>query len=459
LRDSETLRFGRVLTFRSIAIIGKGHLAALYNRIEQLEWLSFQGTSVEPQTLKSAKPKSRSVVFLHNSYYNFYYLAAALRERGWDALSVSVDDPKGTNARFSHGSDLCLYDPHEERMRKNVDEFFRESLDRFRMVHFYGRGQMSFFPSEYDTSETFSSLPLAFMKLKQRGVKIGYSVCGCLDAVSQSAVHRWSNGCCDRCIWKRNPRVCGDRLNLAWGHKIQTFCDLIACEGFPALDYQSGSKAYREPLTTALDPEFWRPDLDIPSHLVLPRREGELIVYHAVGNYELRSDNERNVKGTKAIMEALNRLRGEGLNVRLEFVTNLPSKDVRFIQLQSDIVVDQLNHGRYGANAREAMMLGRPTICHINQSEPLGELTLESIRTCPLVSANETTIYDVLRDLLLDKKRRLLLGTESRRFALKWHSAASCAARFERVFDRLMMGLPPSADLQDSTNLLAAKSG
>ena len=35
----------------------------------------------------------RSVVFLHHAYYNFLYLAAALRKRGWDAICVNIDDP------------------------------------------------------------------------------------------------------------------------------------------------------------------------------------------------------------------------------------------------------------------------------------------------------------------------------------------------------------------------------
>jgi hypothetical protein len=438
------LRFGHVFLFRSIAITRKSHLAGLYNRILQLEWLGAEGKPIERPGTGARASGARSVVFLHNSYYNFYYLAAALRRRGWDALSVNVDDPNGANARFSHGSDLCLYDASAERMRSNVEAFVSECADRFRMVHFYGRGHMSFFQSECDPGDPFSRLPLDFIRLKQRGIKIGYSVCGCLDGVSQSAFHRWSGGCCDRCVWQNNPIVCHDKMNLAWGHKVEMFCDLIACEGFPALDYQSGPKAYREPLTTALDPEFWRPDLEIPPHLVLPRADGEMIVYHAVGNYDLRSNAEKNVKGTRAVTEAVNRLRSEGMNVRLEFVTDMPSKDVRFIQLQADVVVDQLNHGRYGANAREAMMLGRPTICHINKSEPTGQNKLESIETCPLVSANESSVYEVLRDLLLDRKKCENVGIASRQFALKWHASGSCAERFEGAYDRLMMHLPPA---------------
>ena len=51
----------------------------------------------------------RSVVFLHNSYYHFYYLARALRKRGWDAVTVSLEDPTGPNALYYHGEDLNLF--------------------------------------------------------------------------------------------------------------------------------------------------------------------------------------------------------------------------------------------------------------------------------------------------------------------------------------------------------------
>ena len=88
------------------------------------------------------------------------------------------------------------------------------------------------------------------------------------------------------------------------------------------------------------------------------------------------------------------------------------------------------------------MMLGRPTVCYILKDEPAGAERLETIETCPLVSATEGSIYEVLKDLLKDEAKRRMLSAASRAFALKWHSADACAERFERVYDRLMQGLP-----------------
>lgn len=401
-------------------------------------------SSPSTMELRELPTGRRSVAFLGNCYYNFYYLARALRRRGWDAVSVSVEDPKGPNSQFYHGEDVNLFDSDPGRYRQNISEFFSEVERRFAMVHFYGRGHMSFFPAFFDTTMKFDAVPADFFRLRQRGIMIGYSISGCLDGVAQATVRRWTGGACDRCVWQTNPDICNDRGNLGWGHKVYMMCDLIATEGFPALDWQSGAKVYREPLTTALDPDFWRPDLEVPERFRLKRAPGELIVYHGVGNYAIRARDGRDLKGTGAILAAIERLRGEGVPVRLEFVTNVPNKEVRFIQLQADVVIDQLNHGRYGAQAREGLMLGRPTVCFINKEEPPGAARLESIETCPLVSAGENTIYDVLKDLLGNEAKRRIIGEASRAFALKWHSADACAERFEQVYDRLMRGLGPA---------------
>jgi len=228
-------------------------------------------------------------------------------------------------------------------------------------------------------------------------------------------------------------------------------CDLIATEGFPALDWQGADeRVFREPLTSVLDPDFWHPDLAVPDKYRLQRAPGELIVYHGVGNYATRARNGRDLKGSGAVIAAIERLRAEGMPVRLEFVTDMPNREVRFIQAQADIIVDQLNYGRYGAQAREGMMLGRPTICYIKKEEPAGADRLESIETCPLVSATELSIYDVLKELLDNPAKRRAIGKASRAFAVKWHSADACAARFEQVYDRLFDGLTPVRQRADA---------
>src|SRR4051812_46959060 len=77
------------------------------------------------------RERRRSVLFLHNSYYHFYYLARALRARGWDALTLSIENPAGPNANYYHGEDLNLYHPDPDELKRKVAAFYPEAVRRF----------------------------------------------------------------------------------------------------------------------------------------------------------------------------------------------------------------------------------------------------------------------------------------------------------------------------------------
>jgi hypothetical protein len=234
--------------------------------------------------------------------------------------------------------------------------------------------------------------------------------------------------------------VCSDERNLGWARRASRQCDVIFADTAPGLDLLALPKTIRDPISSALDPEIWRPDLVIPAEFRVEREPGEILVYHSFGNYEHRGRGERNVKGTPAVFEAIERLKSEGRKVRLIFVTGMRNLDVRYIQLQADIVVDQLNFGRYGAMAKEAMMLGKPVICYVNPLETRPGLEVPAMKELPLVSATEDSLYEVLKGLIDAPERRAVIGAASRAYMLKWHSADACAERYERVYDALMAG-------------------
>lgn len=387
----------------------------------------------------------RSVLFLHNSYYHFFYLSQALRRRGWDALSVSLEPKDSANAKFYHGEDLNLHDLDPEIFKAKVTEFVASVPHRFRMVHFAGDGMMAVHPENQDISPRRDRIPWEFLEWKRAGVQIGFTAGGCADGIAQSSFYKWSHHSCDKCTLKDKYSVCSDMRNLAWGHKREMFVDLIATETLPALDYLSGPKCFREPLTMGMDETIWCPDLIIPEKYRGLRHEKEIVVYHGVGNYyDPHYSGNRDYKGTQAIKEAVDRLAAEGLPIRLLFVHDVPSSEIRFIQAQADIVVDQLNFGRYGANARECMMLGKPVVGHVNPHEPEGVSPLRSLAECPIARATEQTVYDVLKELAYSPDRRRALGQACREYAVRWHGATALAARFEAVYDFIMSGGDPA---------------
>jgi hypothetical protein len=393
----------------------------------------------------------RSVVFLHHSYYHFFYLARALRKRGWDALTVSLEDPNGPNAAFFHGEDLNLYSPNDQLSLAKLRSFFTQAKRRFHLLHFAGDGCMSFFPANFMLDD-----PPDIVEWRSLGKRVAHTVSGCNSGTAQSSVARWSSlmgsvNVCEKCIWQSRPDVCHDEKNLAWGQKLAKYCDLTFSETIPALDYmQSSSKVIREPVTTALDPVVWNPRLDIPPEHRIERKGGELLVYHAFGNYNARSNEGHNIKGTPAVKAAIDRLQAEGFPVRLIFVTGMKNLDVRYVQAQVDVIIDQLNYGRYGATAREGMMLGKPVICYINPHELRREDELQCLKDVPLVSASESNVYDVLKDLLLNPGKRRSIGMASRAYAMKWHSADACAERYERIYDGLMLRNSHASEVRSS---------
>src|SRR6185369_7510224 len=127
---------------------------------------------------------------------------------------------------------------------------------------------------------------------------------------------------------------------------------------------------------------------------------------------------------THLIVRAVEQLKAAGYPVELVFCTNVPNRDVRYYQAQADIVVDMLTYGFFGANVREAMMLGKPAVCFLRPEwlESMRAEIPEYVDELPVVSATPQTIYQVLADLVAYPELRRELGRRGREFALKWHS-------------------------------------
>lgn len=399
------------------------------------------GYSVPPMPIR------RSVLFAQHCYYNFYYLAQALKKRGWDAACLTTEADDDPHARFYHGSDISIYDPDPIAHRDKIRRFYTDHIDRFGIVHTYGVGRLSLFPSNFDADARHLSLPWDILEWKRRGVLIGYSHSGCLDGVSQSHFRDWCPNMCSSCAWETRADICSDEKNLAWGRKLTSIVDLFCTETDPSIDFKASPQTFRAPLTFAISPDLWAPDISPPASLDRKHTGDRVIVYHAVGNFEERSRNGRNVKGTQAVLAAIETLQREGVNIALDFVDNVPSRDNRFVQVQADIIVDQLNYGRYGALAREGMMLGKPVVGRVNKLEHDGSPATACIQETPIVHAEVDTVLDVLRDLALNPAKRVHIGRASREHAIKWWSADRLAERFERVYDNIRdYGRPPAEE-------------
>ena len=128
----------------------------------------------------------------------------------------------------------------------------------------------------------------------------------------------------------------------------------------------------------------------------------------------------RNLKSTHIYVPLVEQLKAEGHDVELIFFKGVPNRELRFYQAQADIVVDMLTFGWFGANVREALMLGKPVVCYL-RPEWLDDMRREIpgyVDELPVVSATPETVHEVLAELVSNRDKRIALGRRSREFAV-----------------------------------------
>jgi glycosyltransferase involved in cell wall biosynthesis len=185
-----------------------------------------------------------------------------------------------------------------------------------------------------------------------------------------------------------------------------------------------------------VDLDVYRPDIEVPREFKLPPSQN-LRVLHSFYN-KGRLNEGKNIKGSPHLLAAIDRLKFEGYLVEYYYLTDVPLVEMRYYQVQADIVVDQLIYGWWGSTAIEAMALGKPVICYLTPSWK--RLFLERFpeyKSLPIVEANIKNIYDVLKRLVVDKEYRNQKGKEARLFAERHFDVKKNAYELEKLFLKL----------------------
>lgn len=380
----------------------------------------------------------KSILFVGNCYYNHYYLARELKKLGWRAHVLSTD-LTSDNEMYYHGHDFARNKPTLFGMLKDL-VFFIRSLFKYKIFHFSNMWHLQFPP--------FNSIPFFYKSfgksfeiniLKIFGKKVFYTNNGCMDGVLQSTFSKWKpHSVCNDCAWKENPNVCSDGRNQEWGQLRNRYADYIGLLGGNRADFNDASHVHEAPWMYSLDKNFWFPEILVPSNYKLPYNPNTIKVFHSVGHYDIRNHGEKKatIKSTEIWIEVVNKLKSEGLDIELIFFKDVPNKQIKYYQAQADVFVDMLTFGFFGANIREAMMLGKPSICFLRPEwlESMSNEIPEYVRELPVVSAMPDTAYETLKDLVLNEDKRLEIGRRMRRFGLKWHASDVAATKANEIY-------------------------
>lgn len=393
---------------------------------------------------RNKNAKKKRVLFVGHAYYNCWYLSRELRKLGWKADVVNIDS-NPDNQMYYHGEDFALV-----VRKKGIIEALRHlwfyfwALRNYDIFHFSNKEGLRF-SSYISYTYKIGLLPdhWEIKLLKKLGKKVVYSNNGCQDGVSQTSFSKWGpHSVCEICRWHSEPTMCSDEGNLKWGKIRNELSDYQITLGGNRADYNDDPRVHEVPGFYCLNHHFWNPELMVPTNYKLTFPSETVKIYHSVGNYESRSNavNNKNIKCTHIYLPLIEQLKSEGYNVELIFFHDVPNKKLRYYQVQADIVVDMLTFGFFGANIREAMMLGKPCICFLRPEwlESMRKEIPEYVDELPVISATPETIYEVLKDLIDNPEKRKEIGRRSRDFAVKWYSAEAGAREINKIYLNLL---------------------
>jgi len=195
------------------------------------------------------------------------------------------------------------------------------------------------------------------------------------------------------------------------------------------------------PTQIAIDAQQWSPaDVAAPGG---DGRDGEVVVLHA--------PNHRGIKGTEQLLEAVARLRAEGLGIRLDLIERRPNHEVRAAMRGADIVADQFIAG-YALFAIEGMSTGKPVMSALRWM-PEEVAQSPALRDCPIVDTDLSNLVENLRALVIDPARRLALGRAGREFVLRHHAHEPVARVWSSLIEHVWWGgpLPHELEIEPAT--------
>lgn len=353
------------------------------------------------------KNNKKSILFHNPDYHCTFSYQTELRKLGWKAeIFVSHSYPES-----------LLYSDHQiHRARKytKIDKinyliWFMCNFFKYKYIFYYGR--------PYSFLNLFKKLPLKlnhdplFILLKMCRRKIIYLPSGCRDEFTKTSFALFDNGnICRNCgIFDQCDEISNVRnLNL-----VNKYADLVIGTGFTKPNINN----LKHMKWKSFDLNIFNSNIVIPKKYIMPNT-GNFKILHAT-SLKNRENGQKNIKGSQFIFDAVAKLRSEGYGCELIFIDTAQSKEMRYFQVQADLIIDQLIYGHWGSSALEGVALGKPVICYFNKEWKDNYIKNFSIESWPFIEASTTSIYSVVKNLLDNPSLVLEHSKLSKDFATK----------------------------------------
>jgi glycosyltransferase involved in cell wall biosynthesis len=189
-------------------------------------------------------------------------------------------------------------------------------------------------------------------------------------------------------------------------------------------------------LTRRLAPRGAWPEYDVvPPAIVLtdwepsPVEPGDVLrVAHA--------PSKRRIKGTDAVLAAIDSLRARGAPIELDLIEGVPNREARLRYAAADVVIDQLRIGWYGMLAIESMALAKPVVVHLDEQAAVETEEAFGVEL-PLIRADEHDLEEVLSDLVDRRDSLATVGRRSREYVERVHAHTTVARQVFEIYERV----------------------
>jgi len=136
----------------------------------------------------------------------------------------------------------------------------------------------------------------------------------------------------------------------------------------------------------------------------------------------VHAPSRRGIKGTDVILGAFDQLKEKYDNLEFVLVEGMTQEEAFKVYETADIIVDQVYVGTYGVFSIEAMAMGKPVLCYIDD-----RMWASYPEELPVVSADRDEIREKLEELILDGEKRRALGIRGRKYVENYHDFRAVA--------------------------------
>jgi glycosyltransferase involved in cell wall biosynthesis len=194
--------------------------------------------------------------------------------------------------------------------------------------------------------------------------------------------------------------------------RIEEFVNLTIVGDYQILPYSPKSIVVRQAL-----------DLSEIPYIGCENRNEKIKIIHA--------PTDREKKGTKYVLDAIERLRKENYNIDFILIEKQTHEALIEMCKNADIIIDALLLESFGIFSMEGMALGKPVLNRID------EKFVKYYPGLPILRTDPDNIYDNLKLLIENPDLRKELGKKGRKYVEEIHDSKKIARQLIELYRRI----------------------